>query len=100
MSSIGRRRFLTASALAVPAVGVASSSACAAKPAQITPGQVRTGADVLASRDFWDLAGHRLGIVTNPTGVLSSLDHLVDVMHAGGRGEDGLPAQPARTPRQ
>ncbi|TDD00420.1 DUF1343 domain-containing protein [Saccharopolyspora terrae] len=85
MSGIGRRRFLTASALAVPAVGVASSSACAAKPAQVAPGAVRTGADVLASRDFSDLAGHRLGIVTNPTGVLSTLDHLVDVMHAGGK---------------
>ncbi|MEB3369442.1 exo-beta-N-acetylmuramidase NamZ family protein [Saccharopolyspora mangrovi] len=84
MSSIGRRRFLTASALAVPAVGVASSSACAAKPAQIAPGQVRTGADVLAGRDFSDLAGRKLGVVTNPTGVLSTLDHLVDVMHASG----------------
>ncbi|MER7079084.1 Uncharacterized conserved protein YbbC, DUF1343 family [Saccharopolyspora kobensis] len=76
---------LTAAALAVPAVGIATSSACAAPQQPTDLGfAVRTGADVLAGRNWDDVKGRRIGVVTNPTGVLSSLEHLVDAMHASG----------------
>ncbi|MEV6234235.1 DUF1343 domain-containing protein [Saccharopolyspora shandongensis] len=81
---VNRRGFLTAAALTVPAAGLAASSACAApRSADLGPG-VKTGADVLAARDWQDITGRRVGVVTNPTGVLASLEHVVDVMHASG----------------
>ncbi|MER7010637.1 DUF1343 domain-containing protein [Saccharopolyspora sp. NPDC000359] len=80
-----RRGVLTAAALAVPAAGVASTSACAAQQQAPDLGfEVRTGADVLAERGWEDVKGRRIGVVTNPTGVLSSLVHVVDAMHASG----------------
>ncbi|MBF6510963.1 DUF1343 domain-containing protein [Nocardia farcinica] len=82
---MSRRGVLTAAALAVPAAGVAASSACAAPPQSPDLGfEVRTGADVLAGRNWEDVRGRRIGVVTNPTGVLSSLTHVVDAMHASG----------------
>ncbi|MGW5647610.1 exo-beta-N-acetylmuramidase NamZ family protein [Saccharopolyspora sp. NPDC003752] len=81
---VNRRGFLTAAALAVPAAGLATSSACAApRSTDLGPG-VKTGADVLAARNWQDITGRRVGVVTNPTGVLASLEHVVDVMHASG----------------
>lgn len=45
---------------------------------------VLTGAD-RAAKDGWSaLSGQRVGIVTNPTGVLTSLRNIVDEMHASG----------------
>ncbi|PKW13804.1 exo-beta-N-acetylmuramidase NamZ family protein [Saccharopolyspora spinosa] len=84
MSGVNRRGFLTAAALSVPAVGLAASSACAAPPATELGSAVETGADVLAARDWQDVTGRRIGVVTNPTGVLASLEHVVDAMHASG----------------
>ncbi|MGI8309572.1 exo-beta-N-acetylmuramidase NamZ family protein [Saccharopolyspora hattusasensis] len=84
MGGVNRRGFLTAAALSVPAVGLAASSACAAPPATELGSAVETGADVLAARDWQDVAGRRIGVVTNPTGVLASLGHVVDAMHASG----------------
>ncbi|MEU5847312.1 exo-beta-N-acetylmuramidase NamZ family protein [Saccharopolyspora shandongensis] len=81
---VNRRGFLTAAALTVPAAGLATSSACASpRSTDLGPG-VKTGADVLAARDWQDITGRRIGVVTNPTGVLASLEHVVDVMHASG----------------
>ncbi|GAB3296520.1 DUF1343 domain-containing protein [Parasphingorhabdus pacifica] len=57
------------------------ASACAA-PRET--GVARSGADVLAADDWQPLAGRRVAVLTNPTGVLSSLTHIVDDMHAGG----------------
>ncbi|WP_190819317.1 exo-beta-N-acetylmuramidase NamZ family protein [Saccharopolyspora pogona] len=84
MGGVNRRGFLTAAALSVPAVGLAASSACAAPPATELGSAVETGADVLAARDWQDVTGRRIGVVTNPTGVLASLEHVVDAMHASG----------------
>ncbi|QIZ39489.1 DUF1343 domain-containing protein [Saccharopolyspora sp. ASAGF58] len=81
---MNRRGFLTAAALSVPAVGLAASSACAAPPTTELGSAVETGADVLAARDWQDVTGRRIGVVTNPTGVLASLEHVVDAMHASG----------------
>ncbi|MEV5596797.1 DUF1343 domain-containing protein [Streptomyces sp. NPDC052496] len=47
--------------------------------------RVRTGFDRLAADGYALLAGHRVGVVTNPTGVTSGLRHIVDVLHADER---------------
>jgi uncharacterized protein YbbC (DUF1343 family) len=43
------------------------------------------GIDRLVANDFALLAGERVGVISNPTGVDSRLRHLVDLMHASGR---------------
>ncbi|MFG3508398.1 exo-beta-N-acetylmuramidase NamZ domain-containing protein [Streptomyces sp. NPDC047821] len=47
--------------------------------------RVRTGFDRLAADGYTALAGRRVGVVTNPTGVTSEARHVVDVMHADER---------------
>lgn len=42
--------------------------------------RVRTGAEVLAGRNFDALAGRRVGLITNQTGLIAQ-EHLVDVLH-------------------
>ncbi|PRX95483.1 exo-beta-N-acetylmuramidase NamZ family protein [Allonocardiopsis opalescens] len=86
MDQVNRRRFLTGSVLGGAAVAGAS---WAAVPAAASPGgrQVSTGADVAAAADWAQLSGDRLGIVTNPTGVLRDFTHVVDSLHAGGRAD-------------
>ncbi|PJN36478.1 hypothetical protein CG747_33030 [Streptomyces sp. CB02959] len=58
-------------------------------PAQAAPHgggrRVRTGFDRLAADGYRLLDGHRVGIVTNPTGVTHDVRHIVDVMHADRR---------------
>lgn len=72
--SLDRRGFLSSSALCAPALG-------ACKPADARS-RVRTGADVAAAEGWPGMTG-RIGVITNPTGTLSTLDHIVDVMHSG-----------------
>jgi len=43
---------------------------------------VTTGAEALVSSNFSQLRGKRVGICSNPTGVLPSLEHIVDVMRS------------------
>lgn len=96
MVNLDRRRFLTASALAAPALTVAGASPAAAEPAPVHNG-VHTGeaaaqghggvtpaADVLAADGWRHLRGRKLGILTNPTGVLRDQTHIVDSMVAAG----------------
>src|SRR6478752_9188081 len=48
-------------------------------------GRIRTGADVVAAEDWREFRGQRVGVITNPTGVLSgSLISIVDAMVADG----------------
>ncbi len=47
--------------------------------------RVRTGFDRLAADGYARLAGRRVGVVTNPTGVTGDVRHIVDVMHADAR---------------
>jgi uncharacterized protein YbbC (DUF1343 family) len=48
-------------------------------------GRVRTGADVVAAKGWREFRGERVGVITNPTGVLSgSLISIVDAMVAAG----------------
>ncbi|HEX6341428.1 DUF1343 domain-containing protein [Umezawaea sp.] len=75
-----RRQLLQAGALAVPALTLASA------PAAAGGAEVVTGAELLA-RDGWRrLAGRRVGVLTNPTGVLVDQTHVVDSMVAAGQG--------------
>ncbi|MER7762862.1 DUF1343 domain-containing protein [Streptomyces sp. NPDC097619] len=49
--------------------------------------RVRTGFERLAAGGYAELAGQRVGIVTNPTGITADGRHVVDVMHADPRVE-------------
>src|SRR6201999_3910682 len=90
--SMDRRRFLTASALAAPALTVAAASPATADPAVAAPvagpttsgghGQVTPAADLLAADGWRHLRGRKLGVLTNPTGVLRDQTHIVDSMVA------------------
>ncbi|MFI1940148.1 exo-beta-N-acetylmuramidase NamZ domain-containing protein [Streptomyces purpureus] len=72
------------------AAGGALGAVAAASPAAARDGhggrrRVRTGFDRLAADGYAALAGQRVGIVTNPTGVTADVRHVVDVMHADDR---------------
>ncbi|MEU5693506.1 DUF1343 domain-containing protein [Actinosynnema sp. NPDC020468] len=73
-----RRGFLVG-AVAAPALGTAR--AAAADPAE----PVAAGADVLAADGWRALEGRKVGVLTNPTGVLRDLTHVVDALTAAGR---------------
>jgi uncharacterized protein YbbC (DUF1343 family) len=79
--SLSRRGFLAASALATPALAAGSSLAAASE--EHDRGVV-TGAETLAAQGWRALAGRKVGVLSNPTGVLASLDHIVDSMVAAG----------------
>ncbi|MBB3663274.1 MULTISPECIES: exo-beta-N-acetylmuramidase NamZ family protein [Prauserella salsuginis group] len=92
---LNRRTFLTASALATPLLTSGSQLASAApRPGTAgdaagrsgpVPGRaVRPGADVLADDGWKRLAGRKVGVLSNPTGVLVSGDHIVDSLIAAG----------------
>jgi uncharacterized protein YbbC (DUF1343 family) len=71
--SLQRRRFLTATA-AVPLLTTATA-------ATADPGRgALPGVDVLAAQRWKLLAGRKVGVVSNPTGVLRDGTHLVDAM--------------------
>ncbi|MEU9510861.1 DUF1343 domain-containing protein [Micromonospora sp. NPDC048170] len=78
-----RRKFL-AGAGAVTAGAVAATAPGAAGHAAPGIRHVETGLDALVRSDFAELAGQRVGVISNPTGVDSAYRHLVDLMHASG----------------
>ncbi|MFJ7988235.1 exo-beta-N-acetylmuramidase NamZ domain-containing protein [Streptomyces sp. NPDC096351] len=78
------RRSLLAAGGALGAVVAGAPGAAAAAPGQ-GHARVRTGFDRLADDGYALLAGERVGVVTNPTGVTRDARHLVDVMHADER---------------
>jgi len=82
-----RRKFLAGS-VAVGALGAAGAGIAAA-PAAAVPGirRVETGLDRLVASDFAVLAGQKVGVISNPTGVDARYRHLVDLMHGSGRVE-------------
>ncbi|MGW3387660.1 exo-beta-N-acetylmuramidase NamZ family protein [Streptomyces cinereoruber] len=94
------RRGLLAAGGALGAVAATARPATAGTPVRETgapgrengaPGRengrrrVRTGFERLAADGYAQLAGQRVGVVTNPTGVTPDARHLVDVMHADER---------------
>ncbi len=104
MSSLNRRQLLTAAgagALALPVGATAAAAAPVALPAAAPsgdsprerpdhpdhpahPGAVRTGAERAAADGWKTLAGQKVGIITNPTGILTNLRTIVDEMHEAG----------------
>ncbi|MFD7519119.1 exo-beta-N-acetylmuramidase NamZ domain-containing protein [Streptomyces niveus] len=81
--SLTRRSLIAAGG----AVGATAAVGAAGAPAAASggKGRVRTGFDRLAADGYRLLAGHRVGIVTNPTGVTQDVRHVVDVMHGDER---------------
>ncbi|MEV6565574.1 exo-beta-N-acetylmuramidase NamZ family protein [Streptomyces kronopolitis] len=79
---LGRLATATAAGAALTA---GTGGPAAARPAPGTRRRVHTGFDRLAADGYRLLDGHRVGVVTNPTGVTGDLRHLVDVMHADDR---------------
>ncbi|WP_435191661.1 exo-beta-N-acetylmuramidase NamZ family protein [Streptomyces sp. bgisy126] len=87
------RRSLLAAGGALGAAAATAHPATAGTPGRETgaPGRengrhrVRTGFERLAADGYAPLAGQRVGVVTNPTGVTPDARHLVDVMHADER---------------
>ncbi|GGZ85543.1 hypothetical protein GCM10010371_51800 [Streptomyces subrutilus] len=71
------------------AAGAGSAAAAAApagpRPGRAPAGRVRTGFERLAQDGYAVLAGQRVGVVTNPTGITPDARHLVDVLHADDR---------------
>ncbi|WP_020420345.1 exo-beta-N-acetylmuramidase NamZ domain-containing protein [Amycolatopsis sp. ATCC 39116] len=85
MVSFNRRGFLVTGALATPLL---TGGSALAEPARVLPaasrGPVVTGADILARQGWRSLAGRKVGVLSNPTGVLENGDHIVDSMIAAG----------------
>ncbi|MCE7009387.1 DUF1343 domain-containing protein [Kibdelosporangium philippinense] len=69
------RRSLLAGA---PAAVVAAASPAAAQEPQDRSTRVTPGADRLAERGWREFAGRKVGVLTNPTGVLKDRTHIVD----------------------
>ena len=81
---ISRRAFVAANGLGAMAVPLAKPEAVAKHGAGHRHHQVRTGAQ-LCAEDRWSfLKGRRVGVITNPTGVLDDFSHIVDHMHDHG----------------
>ncbi|MEV5964854.1 DUF1343 domain-containing protein [Kribbella sp. NPDC051952] len=48
-------------------------------------GKAMTGAEALAKDGWRALAGQKVGVISNPTGILPDFTHIVDTMHASGK---------------
>jgi uncharacterized protein YbbC (DUF1343 family) len=71
---------------AVPVLGeTATASPGGGHGDQHRPRRVRTGIEELAASDYELLAGQRVGVISNPTGILPDLRHEVDVMVSSGQ---------------
>ncbi|MCW5251038.1 DUF1343 domain-containing protein [Streptomyces sp. SHP 1-2] len=83
--TLSRRTLLTTTTAAV-----AAGTAAVPGAAHAAPGggrRLRTGFERLAEDGYRVLAGQRVGVVTNPTGITRDARHVVDVMHADDRVE-------------
>jgi uncharacterized protein YbbC (DUF1343 family) len=84
---VNRRRLLAAGAAS--AVGTTAALAAgtegAAKPGALPRFHVQTGLDRLVATGWAALAGQRVGVISNQTGVDRAYRHLVDLAHADGR---------------
>ncbi|WP_405446642.1 exo-beta-N-acetylmuramidase NamZ domain-containing protein [Streptomyces erythrochromogenes] len=76
---------------AAPAAGAAGTAGAAGAAGATGAGapratdRVRTGFERLAADGYALLAGQKVGVVTNPTGITADARHLVDVLHADER---------------
>ncbi|MFF5898545.1 exo-beta-N-acetylmuramidase NamZ domain-containing protein [Streptomyces argenteolus] len=70
---------------ALAATAGAGTASAAGRASGSARTRVRTGFDRLAADGYGLLAGQKVGIVTNPTGITSDVRHIVDVMHPDDR---------------
>ncbi|MFC7246711.1 exo-beta-N-acetylmuramidase NamZ domain-containing protein [Catellatospora aurea] len=77
------RRNLITGGIAAGALGATALAAPAG--AAPKPHRVQTGLDRLVAERFATLAGQKVGVVSNPTGVDADYRHLVDLIHESGR---------------
>jgi uncharacterized protein YbbC (DUF1343 family) len=77
-----KRRSLLAGAGVLAAAPLIDGQAAQAAPTQR---KTMTGAEVLAADDWRALSGQKVGVISNPTGILPDLGHIVDAMHASGK---------------
>jgi len=90
MTNLNRRQLLTAGALgavAIPATAAGSVAAQASPTAYASSypnNPVTTGAQSAAAADWSVLSGQKVGVITNPTGILTNLRTIVDEMHESG----------------
>ncbi|MEU6121657.1 DUF1343 domain-containing protein [Streptomyces sp. NPDC047123] len=83
--NLSRRGLLAATAgTAMAPPGTASGTPLPDAPAPAAP-RLRTGFERLAADGYAPLAGQRIGVITNPTGVTRDARHIVDVLHADPR---------------
>lgn len=73
---------MTAAGLTAAGPAVAATGATA--PAAAGGRRIKTGADVAASAKWRVFSGQKVGIITNPTGVLEDFTSIVDAMVDGG----------------
>ena len=86
MTNLNRRQLLTAAGAGVLAVP-ATAALASAQPAGATAypsNPVTTGAQREAAAGWPTLAGQKVGVITNPTGILTNLRTIVDEMHEAG----------------
>jgi uncharacterized protein YbbC (DUF1343 family) len=77
-----RRNFLMASAMAAPLMGAGAATASADEERGHSHRGVTTGSEALAADGWRRFRGRKVGILTNPTGVLRDNTHVVDSMVA------------------
>ncbi|NGN69866.1 DUF1343 domain-containing protein, partial [Streptomyces sp. A7024] len=82
MPSAPSRRSLLAGSAAALSTPLLTNSSAAAATADATTRTVTPGADVAAQQGWSMLRGRKVGVVSNPTGVLRSTAHVVDSMAA------------------
>ncbi|MEU7577483.1 DUF1343 domain-containing protein [Streptomyces sp. NPDC041068] len=83
--NLSRRGLLAATAGTALAPSAAASEAPAHGPKEPGAHGPHTGFERLAADGYALLAGRRVGVVTNPTGVTRDVRHVVDVLHADER---------------
>jgi len=85
--AVPRRSLLRTAALATGAGSVTGAAPTAASAATTADSGVvvLTGFDTLARDGYALVAGQRVGLISNPTGIVRDLRHEVDVMAADGR---------------
>jgi uncharacterized protein YbbC (DUF1343 family) len=90
MTSLNRRQLLAAAGVGAVAVPISvagnarAAGRAAASPAAYPARPVTTGAQRAAASGWSQLAGEKVGVITNPTGILTNLRSIVDEMHAAG----------------
>lgn len=83
--TIDRRKLLIGAGAGAVALPLAAALPGTASADPTTRGRaVLTGAQQQASAGWSVLKGQKVGVITNPTGVLDDLTSIVDAMHAAG----------------